>query len=332
MCRRLSFLDNNMHDLKLERFYPAGLVVNDLAIIPDGPIKTLTLRGIKDSPPYLHDGRLLTLADTVEFFNLVLGLKLTQAREGCAGRLYVGAVMRRNPSRRRPDAAAIDGGLLLLLAYRPSGGRANGQPRVYPVRNTGRQTRRSRTASTEYGDRTFIHQLAIGNAAEIELGKLAQQKAQGQPAKASPRRWSATIEAPANVSPIWRRPPVLPLPSGLDDEHRALREHLDKLTGTAFDVAYIQGQIQDHQKTLHLLEYEIGSGQDQTLREFAADTLPRIRQHLTMAQNIALTVMPQAPQAATAPTSPTAPPATTPGVGPSAAPQTPPAQKPSGSR
>ena len=46
--------------------------------LPDGPIKTFTLRGIKDSPPDLHDGRLLTLADTVEFFNLVLGLKLNQ--------------------------------------------------------------------------------------------------------------------------------------------------------------------------------------------------------------------------------------------------------------
>ena len=44
----------------------------------DGPIKTFPLRGIKDSPPYLHDGRLLTLEDTVEFFNLVLGTKLTQ--------------------------------------------------------------------------------------------------------------------------------------------------------------------------------------------------------------------------------------------------------------
>jgi len=44
----------------------------------DGPIKTFTLRGIKDSPPYMHDGRLLTLGDTVEFFNLVLGLRLTQ--------------------------------------------------------------------------------------------------------------------------------------------------------------------------------------------------------------------------------------------------------------
>ena len=48
--------------------------------MPDGPIKTFTLRGIKDSPPYLHDGRLLTLADTVEFFNLVLGLKLDAGR------------------------------------------------------------------------------------------------------------------------------------------------------------------------------------------------------------------------------------------------------------
>jgi cytochrome c peroxidase len=73
-----AFMDNNMHDLKLERFYEIGHVVNDLVMLPDGAIKTFTLRGIKDSPPYLHDGRLLTLADTVEFFNLVLGLKLTQ--------------------------------------------------------------------------------------------------------------------------------------------------------------------------------------------------------------------------------------------------------------
>ena len=61
------YLDNQMHDLHLERF------VNEPG---DGPIKTFTLRGIKDSPPYLHDGRCLTLEDTVEFFNLVLELKL----------------------------------------------------------------------------------------------------------------------------------------------------------------------------------------------------------------------------------------------------------------
>jgi cytochrome c peroxidase len=73
-----SFMDQQMHDLHLERFYQTGAVVNDFVMLPDGPIKTFTLRGIKDSPPYLHDGRLLTLADTVEFFNLVLGTKLSQ--------------------------------------------------------------------------------------------------------------------------------------------------------------------------------------------------------------------------------------------------------------
>jgi cytochrome c peroxidase len=71
-------MDNTMHDLRLERFYEPGKTVNGLVMLPEGPIKTFTLRGIKDSPPYMHDGRLLTLADTVEFFNLVLGLKLAQ--------------------------------------------------------------------------------------------------------------------------------------------------------------------------------------------------------------------------------------------------------------
>jgi cytochrome c peroxidase len=44
--------------------------------VGDGPIKTFPLRGAKDNPPYLHDERLLTLEDTVEFFNLTLGTKL----------------------------------------------------------------------------------------------------------------------------------------------------------------------------------------------------------------------------------------------------------------
>ena len=63
-----------MHNLKVERFYKTQ-TINGLVATAQGPIKTFPLRGIKDSPPYFHDGRLLTLADTVEFFNLVLELK-----------------------------------------------------------------------------------------------------------------------------------------------------------------------------------------------------------------------------------------------------------------
>jgi cytochrome c peroxidase len=63
------YLDNLLHDLRTEDLVAESSV---------GPIKTFTLRGIKESPPYLHDGRCLTLEDTVEFFNLVLGVKLTK--------------------------------------------------------------------------------------------------------------------------------------------------------------------------------------------------------------------------------------------------------------
>ena len=69
------YTDNLMHNLRTERFYKPRLINGRMASA-DGPIKTFPLRGIKESPPYLHDGRLLTLEDTVEFFNLILELGL----------------------------------------------------------------------------------------------------------------------------------------------------------------------------------------------------------------------------------------------------------------
>ena len=74
------YTDNLMHNMKVERFYEPQMINGRMASA-DGPIKTFPLRGIKDSPTYLHDGRLLTLDDTVEFFNLVLGTKLTETEK-----------------------------------------------------------------------------------------------------------------------------------------------------------------------------------------------------------------------------------------------------------
>ncbi|MCH7526981.1 MAG: hypothetical protein IID39_06060 [Planctomycetes bacterium] len=74
------YTDNTMHNLRVERFYESQMVNGRMASA-DGPIKTFPLRGIKDSPPYLHDGRLLTLEDTVEFFNLVIQTRLTTAEK-----------------------------------------------------------------------------------------------------------------------------------------------------------------------------------------------------------------------------------------------------------
>jgi cytochrome c peroxidase len=70
------YTDNLMHNLQAERFYKPHLV-NGMMASADGPIKTFPLRGLKDSPPYLHDGRLMTIEDTVEFFNLMLETQLS---------------------------------------------------------------------------------------------------------------------------------------------------------------------------------------------------------------------------------------------------------------
>ncbi|MDZ4782476.1 MAG: cytochrome B6 [Planctomycetia bacterium] len=66
------YIDHQLHDLQVERFSGEA---------PPGVIKTFTLRGIKESPPYMHDGRCLTLEDTVEFFNIVLELRLNTAEK-----------------------------------------------------------------------------------------------------------------------------------------------------------------------------------------------------------------------------------------------------------
>jgi cytochrome c peroxidase len=63
------YIDHQLHDLRVEEFYSGRA---------EGWIKTFSLRGIKDSPPYFHDGRLPTLEDTVEFFNLILQLHLSR--------------------------------------------------------------------------------------------------------------------------------------------------------------------------------------------------------------------------------------------------------------
>jgi cytochrome c peroxidase len=83
------YTDNLMHDLKVERFFKPRME-GGMMITAQGPIKTFPLRGVKESPPYLHDGRLLTLEDTVEFFNLVLQLDLaTQEKKDLVAFLRV---------------------------------------------------------------------------------------------------------------------------------------------------------------------------------------------------------------------------------------------------
>lgn len=135
-------------------------------------------------------------------------------------------------------------------------------------------------------DRLFIREIAIGGWSEVESGALAEQKSQSQSVKDFGHRMTIDHrKADQRLTDIARTVGVT-LPNQPDQEHRDMRAQLDQANGGAFDIAYIRGQITDHQKAVQLLEWEIGSGENTQLKAFAAETLPVIMQHLEMANAI----------------------------------------------
>ncbi len=148
---------------------------------------------------------------------------------------------------------------------------------------------------TNNTDRLFARLAATGGRAEVELGQRAQQKAADTSVKEFARMMiddhSKANEKLAELATAAK----IPLPAALDPDHQAVRERLESLNGADFDTAYILAQIEDHQKTVQLLEWEIGSGQDAPLQKFAAETLPTVLGHLRQAQFVAAGLTGQTP-------------------------------------
>ena len=135
-------------------------------------------------------------------------------------------------------------------------------------------------------DRAFVHAAAQGGMAEVELGRLAEQKGQSQTVEEFAGRMIEDHgKANEQLTGLAKEHGVA-VPDTLDQQHKATLAQLDEIDGAAFDRAYIRGQVADHQKAAQLLEYEIGSGQAVELKNFAAEILPTVLQHLEMAQDI----------------------------------------------
>jgi putative membrane protein len=139
-------------------------------------------------------------------------------------------------------------------------------------------------AHANTADQLFIRELSLGGMAEVQFGKLAAQKAQNPRVKEFARRMADDHgRGNEQLAPLARAADV-PLRKDFDLDHRVMRDELDRLTGTAFETAYIRGQVREHQKTAQLLEWEIGSGQDTRIRTYAMQNLPIVMDHLAHAQ------------------------------------------------
>jgi putative membrane protein len=135
-------------------------------------------------------------------------------------------------------------------------------------------------------DRLFVYLITTGGLAEIGAGRSADSKGQNSAVKEYGRRMAQDHARANSQLATLANAARIPLPTSLDPDHRAMQAQLDRLSGGQFDLAYMQGQIIDHQKTLTLLEWVMSNGQDPELQRFAQATLPVVLQHLQMAQGL----------------------------------------------
>ncbi|MDI4235200.1 DUF4142 domain-containing protein [Bradyrhizobium sp. Arg237L] len=147
---------------------------------------------------------------------------------------------------------------------------------------------------TNQPDRTFIHAAAVGGLAEVELGRLAAQRATSRTVREFAERMVRDHSAANDRLGTLANTNGIALPDKFDEEHKAMRAKLEQSSDAQFDRAYIEGQIIEHQKTAQLLEYEIGSGENAELKNFASDLLPTVLDHLRMAQTISAEMAHQA--------------------------------------
>lgn len=135
-------------------------------------------------------------------------------------------------------------------------------------------------------DIIFMKQIAIGGRAEVEFGKMAADRSKVSGIDEFGQHMVKDHgDANSKLASLARGAKV-ELPRDLDAEHAAVRQDLQSLNGPEFDLRYVESQIKDHQKAVQLLIYEIGSGQHVGVRQFAADTLPKVMQHLERAKEL----------------------------------------------
>jgi putative membrane protein len=133
-------------------------------------------------------------------------------------------------------------------------------------------------------DKLFVRQIAIGNRAEVELGKLAQSKGSAAGVKEFAGRMQKDHSASLDRALRAGKPARMDIPKELDAEHKRVRDELNALSGADFDKAYLTAQMQDHQKTANLLLWHLSYGQNAELIRYSADTLPAVLDHLEHAK------------------------------------------------
>jgi len=140
------------------------------------------------------------------------------------------------------------------------------------------------------GDQKFLRMAAQGGMAEVKLGQLAVEKAASPDVKSFGQRMvddhgkaNERLKALASAKGVT-------LPTGMSPEQKAMDDKLAKLSGADFDREYMKGMLADHKKDVAEFEKESSRAKDAEVKTFASTTLPTLKEHLKMAEEISAKV------------------------------------------
>lgn len=139
-------------------------------------------------------------------------------------------------------------------------------------------------------DVQFMREAARGGVAEVQMGRLAMRQASSRQVRQFGRRMVEDHSAANQQLRDIAMTEGVRLPMSPGPEHHAMLSRLRRLSGRAFDRAYMAEMVRDHRKDVAAFQNEARNGRDPDVRSFARQTLPTLREHLRMAVEIARSV------------------------------------------
>lgn len=191
-------------------------------------------------------------------------------------------------------------GISVAMAQAPGAGQSPSTPQSSPSSRqaspnangpAGPQTQGNapEPLTTKVDDKKFVKDAALGGMAEVELGKLATQKAASDAVKQFGQKMvDDHTKANEQLKEVAGKENIT-IPDSLDSKHQSRIEKLSKLTGPNFDKAYIKDQVKDHKQDVSEFKSEADNGSDPNIKQFASNTLPILEQHLTLAKDLSKT-------------------------------------------
>ena len=135
-------------------------------------------------------------------------------------------------------------------------------------------------------DREFVNKAATGNLAEVELGRVAAQRAARPSVRSFGERMVTDHGRSSEQLASLARSKGIEVPTALEPSQQAVRDRLSSLSGNDFDRDYMSEMVRDHTEDIALFERAAQSSTDPDLKAWAAQSLPMLREHLALARQV----------------------------------------------